>query len=998
MFLQKLFRPTIFALSIVLLCSTALYAQVTTATIYGNVADASGSQIAGATVTITNEQTNAVQTTTTNEAGEFTFDFLQVGQYRLGITAPNFKEQIQNNIVVAAGQRLRLNSTLEAGSINEKVTVTAEAPLINAVNAQQQISHNTEEVREVPLARRDWTNVLAVGTGVEVRGSGTGTGVVLNGLPPGGISLTVDGTQGSSSSEGTSLTQFGNFNLIKVISLEAISEVNVTKGIIPAEYSNTLSGNIGLITRGGTNEFHGSLFENYIGRALNARNPFQAVRPNEVFNQFGGSFGGPVIKDKLFFFGVYEGYRQRRFSNVNEQVPTAEFRARAIAAVPAYRAFFDAFPQPTQTAAAGAATAAFIGTRPQNGNDNHFVVRGDYNINDLNRISSRYTRGRPDSLSYLSTVYPFIFNGKDDSFTTSYFRTQSIFSSETRFGFNRNDVSRLLGVDVTTGAAPGISGFPFSAGGGEILASRGKSFSIEEIVAFNRGRHSVKFGGIYLNQNQTRDNSEAPTFTYGSEADLLANNPTRLQVTFGVLPYVIKTQTVGFFVQDDFKVRPNLVLNLGLRYDYFTVPTERDNRLFNRDGIFGPLRTAEQGIFNPDKNNFAPRVGAAWTLDKEGKTVVRGGFGVFYTRTPIFNIIELIRNSENEPFRFTFSRAEAQALGLRYPVTTEQVRALFVANPNTPKAGTVINPDFPSPYSLQWLLSVQRQLTSTIAIDVAYVGTRGVKLLANRQANVVNRLTGLRPNPGFTEFRYFDTSESTRYHALQATLQKRFSDDLQFNLNYTWSRSISYTAGDLATLTAPQDSNNFSLERGPSPFDIPHRFTADFIYELPFARVFEADNYAKRLLLRGWQVSGLFRAESGAPFTVATLPSSILGQRVDYVGGSPYADSSNDPLQYLNRAAFAAVPVAAASGAPIRPGTLGRNALRLPSIWVFDLGLAKNLAFTERVRLQLRADLFNAFNHVNYSTINTTITSAAFGRFTGTTGARVIQLNMRLTF
>ncbi len=1000
MYRQKISLMIMVAIGVLFLNSTASHAQVTTATIYGNVTDSGGAQLPGAVVTITNDQTTATQSATTNDEGEFTFNFLQIGRYSLSITASGFKEQSQNGIELTGGQRVRLIYELEVGAITEKVLVTTEAPLINAVNAEQLISHNTVEVRELPLARRDWTNLLNIGTGVEVRASGGGTGVVLNGLPPGGISLTVDGTQGSGSSEETSITSFGNFNLIKVVSLEAISEVNVTKGIVPAEYSNTLSGNIGIITKSGTNEFHGSLFENYLGRFLNARSQFATTRPNEVFNQFGGSIGGPVIKNKLFFFGVYEGYRQRRFTNRNEQVPTPEFRASAIAAVPAYKAFFDAFPLPTQPYAVGAQTSAFIGTTPVTANDNHFVIRGDYNVNDTNRISSRYTRGRPDSLSFLSTVYPFLFTGLDDTFTTSYFRTGASYSSETRFGFNRNDVKRLLGVELESGGIPAIFGFNFSPGGGEVLASRGKSWSIEQIVAFNRGRHSIKLGGIFQYQNQTRENLESAALTYTSVADLLANSPTTVSVTFGVLPYVIKDWSNGYFIQDDFKLRSNLVINLGLRYDYFSVPTEKDNRLFNREEPFGlgPLRSPDQGLFNADKNNFAPRVGLAWTVDEAGKTVVRGGFGVFYTRAPLRNVIDTIRNSLNEPFRFAFSRLEAQALGLRYPVTAADVRS---AVPVLPWSGTTINPDFPNPYSMQWLLSFQRQLTSTIALDTAYVGTRGLNLIFNRDINTVDRVTGIRPfAPAFGQFRHFDTSDSTSYHAWQTSVQKRFSNDFLFNVNYTWARSISSAGGDLSSLANPQDPNNIRAERGPSPFDISHRFSTDFLYVLPFARMWGKDTTAKRLLYDGWQLGGIMRAESGAPFSLFNPNNSLPNnsQRVDYLGGQVYVDSPENALQYLNPAAFARVPLNTVSRAPIRPGTLGRNALRLPGFWEVDLSMAKTLAVTERLRLQLRADFFNALNHTNFSAIGTNITAATFGRFTGTRGARTGQLSLRITF
>ena len=469
-----------------------------------------------------------------------------------------------------------------------------------------------------------------------------------------------------------------------------------------------------------------------------------------------------------------------------------------------------------------------------------------------------------------------------------------------------------------------------------------------------------------------------------------------MQLTFGLRPYVIEDWTNGYFIQDDFKIRPNLVVNLGLRYDYFSVPTEIDDRLFNREGPtgLGPLIPASEGIYKADTNNFAPRLGFAWTVDQSGRTVVRGGFGMFYSRSPLRNILEVVRNSIEEPFRVIYSRAEARALGLRYPVTNEGVLPI-AKNPNAPWTGSTIDPDFPSPESRQWLVSASRQLTNTIAVDTSYTGTRGVNLLYNRQINTVDRVTGLRQYaPGFGEFRHFDTAESTSYHGWQTNLQKRFADGLLVNANYTLAKSTSIGPGDLSTLDAPQDPNNLDAEKGPSPYDIRHRFAGDALYELPFARWWDADGFGKRLLLSGWQVSGVFRAQSGAPFSI-TQPSSIIGQRVDLLGGSPYLDSP-DPLAYLDRAAFAQVPIIAASGASARPGTLGRNALRLPGFWNVDLALSKNLEFTQRVRLQLRADMFNAFNHTLFSAVNTTITSPNFGRFTSTRGARVVQLNTRL--
>jgi hypothetical protein len=981
---------------ILLLGAVAGHSQATTATIYGSVSDPSGARIAGTTVTATNEATAAAVTVTTNDLGEFTLNFLPVGRYSLSIKASGFKEKTQQNVELSAGQRLRLSYTMEVGEVTEKVLVTAETPLVNSVNPEQQISHTTLEVTELPLPRRDWTNLLNVGAGLQVRGSGGGTGVVMNGLAPGALGLTVDGTQASGSAEDTSLSMFGGFNIVKVVSLEAISEVNVTKGIASAEFANTLSGNVGLITRTGTNEYHGSLFENYQGRVLNARNQFLATRPPEVFNQFGGSIGLPVIKNRLFFFGVYEGYREQRFATFNNDVATSQFRADAIAAVPAYKQFFDQTPLPNQPVSPGASVGRFIGFGSRGANDDHMVVRADYHATSNSRLSGRYTRGRPDLLTpRFSAANPRTFIGFDDAVSASVFHFRPSLSSETRFGFKRNDVERLDG--IFTLAIPTIGGLGFSGNGGELLVSKGKGWSFEEVIAFNKGRHSVKFGGIFQFQNQSRNNAEVPEFTYASVGDFLANIPSTIQVTFGLRPYLIKEWSSGYFIQDDFKIRANLVLNLGLRYDYYSVPTERDGRLFNRDGLFGygPLRSPDS-IQEADRNNFAPRVGFAWSVDASGKTVLRGGFGVFYTRSPFRNTLELIRNSLEEPFRVRFSRTEALAQGLKYPVTNAGVLPL-VKNPNAPWTGTTINPEFPNPYSLQWTLSAQRQLTDTIVVDTSYVGNHGVKLLFNRWINLVNRQTGGRPVAGFGEFRHFDTSESTSYHAWQTSLKKRFSSDLLFNAHYAWSSNISFMQGDLTTLDAPQDVDNIRLERGPTPFDIRHRFVADFLYELPFRRLWDAGSRGRALLLNGWQFGGIFSAESGSPFHISQ-PNSLPGQRVDLVGGPVYLEDGSDGLTYLNLQAFAQVPIVTASGASARPGTLGRNALRGPGFWNVDLSLAKNLAITEGVRLQIRADMFNAFNHTSFSGINTNIRSGSFGLFTSTRGARVVQVNARLSF
>lgn len=758
-----------------------------------------------------------------------------------------------------------------------------------------------------------------------------------------------------------------------------------------------MAGNVNVFTKSGTNEFHGTLFHNFRSSALNARQQFLSTKPRSVFNQFGGSFGGPVIRDRLFFFGVFEGYRDRNFSAFSGDVPTAEFRQQAIAAVPAYKQFFDLFPLPTASYAPGAMTGFFQGSGSAQGNDNHLVTRVDYYLTPTSRLAARFTRSRPDSLTpALVSANRLTYAGTSDVGTLNFVTSTARLTSETRFGVNNATTDRLFGV-YTLGIPSISTSFGVGGAGSETMNVKGRNFNFDEVMALNSGRHSMKFGMQYELRRTGRENIEQPGYTYSSLSDFLANIPSRVQYTFGLRDFRLSTWNLSFFVQDDFRVSRRLVLNLGLRYDYFSVPRERDDRLFNRQDPFGfgPLRDPDS-IYDADRNNFAPRLGFAYTVDDAAKTVIRGGGGVFYNPHPLYSSgIEVVRDSVDVPFRSTFSRAEALQYGLRYPMLNRD--ALPIAQgQNAPWSGSSLAGNFPNPYSLQWSLGVQRQISPNLALESSYVGTRGVKMHYIREVNLVDRVTGLRPRSDFGQFRWYDPSESSHYHSWQNSLRKRFSGGLQFNLHYTWSRAISYRDADLLLgADRPQDPDNIRLERGPAPFDLPHVFSADYVYRLPFGMSAGASRLAKAV--GGWELSGIFTAASG-PVINLTQTSAIPGARPDYVGGDAIRSNFQDTLQYLNPAAFQLVPVISASGATSRPGTLGRNSLRGPATWRWDAAVGKNFRLHERATLQLRADLFNALNHTIFTTVTTSVNSPTFGRLTNTAGPRTMQLNARFTF
>ena len=978
--------PRVWAL--LLLQSAICLAQVNTATIYGAVTDPSGAAVPQASVNVSNHQTGGNWNATTNAQGEYTITFLPAGTYTIVTRATSFKESRNTNVELAGGQEVRLRYALAIGEVSDSITVVAETPIINTANAEQ--THNLSNLRvtELPTANRDWSALLNLGPGLTVVNGNT---LSMNGLPQDGFRFTVDGANASGSGESETMTSLG---YIKAVSLEAVREVNVTGGIAPAESGPTMSGNVNVITKSGTNEMHGSLFENNRVEDFAARNQFLATRPPVTFNQFGGSLGGPIIKNKLFYFGVFEGYRSRAFTSVNGNVPTAEFRATAVAANPDYKAFLDTFPLPNNAYAPGAVTGFYQSAGSGVEDSNHGSVRGDYMITSTDMLSIRYTYDTPFQLTpRVSPQNTRTFDVKTHKGVASYIHSSASWSAESRFGYNRFTRSRLdniftLGVSAITGSL----GFSNS---GELMENLGVNYSFDQIIALNRGRHSLKMGVLFQMWESGRNNETVPEFQFANAADMLANRPSQITISFGVRPYTLRNWVNGYFIQDDFRITRNFMLNVGLRADWFSVPKEDSGRLFNRTGPFGigPF-TSPDSVYESSKFDFSPRAGFAWTVTPQ--TVIRGGAGIFTSaRNQFGGPVELVQNAIDEPNRTVFSAAEAQRYGLKYPTTNAEVLPLVKGG--GPISGTVIGQHFPQPYAIQWTLSIAREIGSGWSVESAYVGNHAVHANIVRRINLVDPITGLRPFAGYSEYNYYDASESSRYNSWQNTVRKRFSNGFQAGAMYTWANSISYSnAANIGFPNPPQNSDNIAGDKGPSPFDIRHRFNTDFLYELPLLKLTGSNGSGARLALGGWQLSGIVTAETGAPINV-TQSTSYQSTRPDYIGGEAYFADANQTLQYLNRAAFARIPVGMAN-APLRFGSVGRNALRAPGFWNLDLALAKNLQFTERWRLQIRGDMFNSLNHTNFSSVSTAIEAGNFGRFTATRGARVVQFNARLTF
>ena len=1037
--------------AILALVSCAIgWGQVTTATFYGIVQDQTGAVIPAAEVRISNQNTGAVLSTTSDERGEFAFSALRVGDYSLTITAEGFKTYQQAGIPLAASQISRQTYTLDLGQVSEVVEVDARPPMIQTASAEQRESLSQTQVQELPLSRRNVTEILKLSSGVDTGGGG----IRINGQGKSGAVVTVDGTDANSNpSEGRALEQYGGRNYIDVMSIDAVQEVQVMRGVMPAEIGGVISGQVNLISKSGSNEFHGSLFHNYRSHIFNARDPFQTSRDSngrkldknrEVFNQYGGSLGGPVVPNKLFFFVTYEGYRESQFARVTGPVPTNDFRTEILQALPfeESRMLLDTLPQPSIILDEANGRGRFEGAGLRKRSEDHVVAKADYRVTDLSNLSFTYSRNRPFGLDPRYNL-----NGSNDR-TYEYFQDRvalqytmgsSSWVSETRFGYNKSDMERtdqyFNFIDPDQGESiefasriPRMSfGFADGYGSAEIWLMDGTTYSFDQKITRHMGKHTVKFGVRSLVLDGQRTNPENPSYRFNTREDMRNNLPDSLSITFGSgAPHRHRMWEIGGFVQDDWRMNSRLMLNMGIRYDFYSnnkTKSLTDVAVVTRNldppsswpaFDFGATRPFDKTTESDGSVNLGPRFGFALKADKDGSTMVRGGVGVVFAG----HVPAILRQSASHPvvpFRVRWSQAEAEALGVKFPMVNAEI--LPIAIQSVEQGGqdlvfSMIDPELQNPYTINYQLNVQRQLRPDLMWEIGFVGARGVKFPMHRRFNLPDRVTGERPNPGLVPGGYYvDNSENTQYVSLQSSLRKRMSRNLSFDFHYTWGKSISYVGGDVGVYYGTdaennvQDFFNLDIERGVADFDVTHRVVADWIYQLPRL---SGQSTLVRNVLGGWEVSGILSARTGTPVRITQGCSDSWVCRSDYIGGPIVLDNWKDNLipttrvavhndvQYLNSAAFAEVPET--GGRAIRPGNAGTSLVRAPGAWTVDMSISKNFQVTESVRLQLRADAFNALNRVNYTSLNTRVDRSDFGRLDGAGSMRSMQVGFRLRF
>lgn len=972
-------------LILLLVVPTVCLAQLDTASILGTVTDSSGAVIAGAEVEVQNMGTAATVTITTGSDGVFIAPVLPVGNYQVKASAKGFKTYSQTGIHLNVSDRVKLAIALQPGAVTEQVTVVGETPVLQTASSTLGGVVDNQQMADLPLNGRALTQVLATAPGVSLLGTSQSIdGASMGRLFETAARFLLDGTDSGQVDSDLPDGGYGTGARMTRASVESIDEVRVQSSDFDAEYGSASGSVINFITKSGTNHFHGSLFEYFRNEIFDAKlynfNP-DIPAPKAAFrlNQFGGSLGGPIRRDKMFFFADYEGDRQRQGDQISTFTPVQAFR-NTLSSVLA--PIIDTLPLPNgAVSSVDPNLGAYETNIPSQLREDTFVAKVDTYFTSQDHFSVRYNFN--DSLTVSpygvaegqSRVTPY----RSQFIKLSYTKTlSSSLLNELGFGVNRlhtlaesasDAATRALPImDILGGTAePGASLFDLAVGN--------TSYTFLDTLSWVHGRHQIKVGGqmVRMELNKEVNFQNLPVFLSLEDVPFgfAANQPYEL-LTIGNPMEGQRDWQMGFFGQDDFQVTKSLTLNLGLRYDLSTTLEEAHNRNRNFDFATGelyPLGT--ESMFDPPKLNFGPRLGFAWSPGAAKKWVVRGGYGIFYI--PI-NPVMAQSTPANDP---TF--------GENRTVTFFQDPTLIgfpipdIQSFPSSSALWVLPTDFHSAYNQDWNLNIQRDLGWNTLLQVGYIGNKGTHYMYIVNANRIDPATGLRPYANFSDINLETTCCSSNYNAMQATLRHRFSHGLAVNFNYTYSHALDI--GGLNFGTAAQDDHNLAAEYGDSDYDVRHYLEFDYTYQLPKAPALPG------WLGNGWQLNGLTVMRSGVPVDVTCgcdpVGDGVANGRPNAVSGvSPRPSNYSLPFNQININAYSS-PVGTGAF-----GDVGRNTLFGPWVFNWDFSTFKNFKVTESTKLEFRAEFFNLFNTPEFAAPNANIGSpATFGQTLATIGA-----------
>jgi hypothetical protein len=970
------------------------------AAINGTVTDPSGAVIDGAKVEMNATLTGFHRETVTGSTGIYEFQSLPVGTYSLSISKDGFKPYTIRAVDVLFGQVRTLDTKLQLGVTSDSVEVTASTETLNRSNAEVDGVIESPQIQEIPINGRNWATLMTLAPGAINTGDGGQRSIRFDGHSLDDSNFTFDGIDTSGVQEQTQKAET-RLN----ISLESISEFRVSTSVYTAENGAAGGAQINVVSKSGSNQFHGTLYDYLRNDKLDTRSPFDGSQiPPFRLNQFGAQLGGPVIRDKAFFFVNYEGLRQSLGQTLIGFVPSASIRDQVLTTSPVLKPIIQAFPTGVPTSDP---TTDKITVQGRNSvREDAGIFRFDYRFNDANTAFVRYNIDNayidnPNDALGSHNVIPIIPQNLVLQFQ-HLFSPQTI--NETKFGLNRVDYHNWnYGTSPITVSTPNFDTLSDNTLDAEI----GTTFSYIDNLTMIRGRHTFKVGvdirRIRLNNsgNAVRDSS----IDYQTLDDFIHNVADSASVLEGEgIRGNRRTFWMGY-AQDEFKATPNLTFNLGLRYEYYTVAHEILNRAAVVDilgcGGFCPKGTP---FYAPNYNNWGPRIGVAWSPSAlGGKTVVRGGYGIFYGANQNDDFSDPL---ESAVPRYGFTSSDFPNLSYPLDQFITPQNALY-----TPKAIDRHRKDL---YYENWNFLVQQQLPGKFQLQTGYIGGEGHHLFTRYTINLINPATGKRPLAQFSQFGLKTNDGNNNFNALQVSLQRRFTGGFLWQTQYMWSHGIADSSIGSGESISFENQSCRACDRSDTNIDVRHTMTSNAIYELPFGpgRRFLSDHSLASTIFGGWELSGVATASTGRPvnITLSRKASQLLdgntgSQRPDLVPGVSIYAANQTINNWFNPAAFA-IPAKGTWG------DLGRYIARGPGYYEFDTALQKKFAITERMSLKFRAEAFNLFNHPIYANPSGSIgsnpqsPSASFGTITsilntgavGTGTPRRLQFALRLDF
>ncbi len=1042
----------------------------TTATISGTVSDQGGGLIPAATVVVTNDDTQQSRTIQTDAAGLYYVPALPSGRYRVTATSPGFETVVNSGINLTVGSQHTLNFVLKPSQVAERIEVQGEAPAVQTSSAAVSELVDSQKVRALPLNGRSFDQLIYLQPGVNVATSAgnspnQGRGAKFS---VGGARLTsnvfmLDGTDMNDSQNFTPGGAGG-----QLLGVESILEFQVITHNASAQYGRSMGAVINAVSKSGTNSIHGDLYEFLRNSALDAKNFFDdpaSRTPAFERNQFGGAVGGPIKHNHLFYFANYEGLRERLGVSKNALVPNALARVGALSSVVPY---LNLYPLPNDGLPDNKARIGnykFSQKQPTRGD--YGTGKIDWNLSPRYSFNGRYTLDDSTKLRQDAPDHVLGLFAEDEMHRNQYSTisaTQVISNTilnSARFGFNRSVT--LVNLFNQANVSPDLAFIPGQPFGRAIITGiatlgatindpryfRMNNFQPADDLSIVRGRHTLKMGVSMerFQWNTANFNRIGGDYSFDSLASFLQAKVKSVVVPFpGSEPNRgIRALMFGTYFQDDYRVSNRLTLNLGLRYELTTVPTEVNGKIsFIRDPSDTTLRNTPP--FAGNHLNFAPRFGFAYDPKGNGNMSIRGGIGIFYDQILLNQFLNMF--DRNPPLWLTVT------LGTTAPFPHPLSAAL--GSPGFTLQDPVYN-DFKTPYLYQYNLTIQRALPAKVVATIAYVGSTGRHLIQRYDANtplpialpggtscpsspanndilpagtLCTPFNAPRRNPNYGELQTRRTAGLSYYNSMQFSAVRRSSNGLQAQASYTFSRSIDMSGGLFSeeasnAAVAAEIPDNLFNEKGLSNFDVRHSVVLNLLYELPFGR----DSHGlRRQLLHGWGVGSIATFAAGVPFTVensgnrsqnkgsgasfadrpnlvagaSTNPTSGVSRGCNY-GGVSIASGTpvGTPNLYFDPCAFAPQPLGTF-------GNLGRNTLIGPGITEIDFSVIKNFAIRESANLQFRAECFNLANHPNFQAPNLATLeifsmagqlSSTAGQLTSTTtSSRQIQFALKLVF